>query len=81
MVYEKNSPDDLKHGDTLKASIVGNVITVYVNGVRKAQATDNTFKTGNPGIGIFLQCNGGQGIGSNADFGFSSFTARGIIRP
>jgi hypothetical protein len=66
----------LKHGDTLKASVVGNVITVYVNGVKKAQATDDTFKTGNPGIGVFLQCDGGQGIGSNSDFGFSSFTAR-----
>ncbi len=71
----------LKHGDTLKASIVGNVITVYINGVKKAQATDNTFKTGNPGIGTFLQCNGRQGIGSNADFGFSSFTARAISHP
>jgi hypothetical protein len=66
----------LKHGDTLKASVVGNVITVYVNGVKKAQATDDTFKTGNPGIGIYLHCDGGQGMGSNSDFGFSSFTAR-----
>jgi hypothetical protein len=66
----------LKHGDTVKASVVGNVITVYVNGVKKAQATDDTFKTGNPGIGVFLHCDGGQGIGSNSDFGFASFTAR-----
>jgi hypothetical protein len=66
----------LKHGDTLKASIVGNVITVSINGVKKAQVTDDTFKTGNPGIGMFLFCDGGQGIGSNLDFGFSSFTAR-----
>ena len=29
-------------------------------------------------IGEFLACDRGQGIGSNADFGFSSFTARGI---
>jgi hypothetical protein len=73
----KRGPDyALKHGDTLKASVVGNVITVYINGVKKAQATDDTFKTGNPGIGIFLQCDGGQGIGSNSDFGFSSFTAK-----
>jgi len=68
----------LKHGDILKASIIGNVITVYINGVEKARAMDNTHKTGNPGIGHFLACKGGQGIGSNADFGFSSFTARGI---
>jgi hypothetical protein len=68
----------LKSGDTLKASIVGNAITVSINGVQKARVTDDTFKTGNPGIGEFLACDGGQGIGTNADFGFASFTARGI---
>jgi hypothetical protein len=68
----------LKHGDTLKASVIGNVITVYVNGVQKAQVTDDTFKTGNPGIGEYLSCEKGQGIGTNADFGFAGFTARGI---
>jgi hypothetical protein len=68
----------LKHGDVLRASIVGNVIKVCINGVEKARATDNTFKTGNPGIGHFLACDAGQGTGSNADFGFSSFTARGL---
>jgi len=70
----------LKDGDILKASVIGNVITVYVNGVEKARATDDTFKTGDPGIGEYLACEGGQGIGSNADFGFTSFTARGIAR-
>jgi len=69
----------LKNGDTLKASIVGNLITVYINGTKKAQVTDDIFKTGNPGIGEFLACDRGQGIGSNADFGFSNFTARGIV--
>lgn len=68
----------LRNGDTLKASIVGNVITVYVNGVEKARVTDDTFKTGNPGIGFFLACDNGRGIGSNGDFGFTSFTARGL---
>lgn len=68
----------LKDGDTLKASIVGNVITVYVNGVEKARVTDDTFKTGNPGIGLFLSCDNGRGVGSNGDFGFTSFTARGL---
>jgi acetyl esterase/lipase len=68
----------LKNGDTLKASIVGNVITVYINGVEKAQAKDDTHKTGSPGIGVFLQCPNGRGVGSNTDFGFTSFAARGI---
>jgi hypothetical protein len=73
----KRGPEyGLKHGDTLKASIVGNVITVSINGEKKAQVTDDTFKTGNPGIGMYLFCDGGHGVGSNSDFGFSSFTAR-----
>ena len=68
----------LKDGDILKASIVGDVITVFINGVEKAQVKDDTYKTGNPGIGTFLSCDGGRGVGSNKDFGFRNFTARGI---
>ncbi len=68
----------LKDGDILKASIVGNVITVSINGVEKAQVKDDTHKMGNPGIGTFLQCDGGRGAGSNKNFGFRNFTARGI---
>jgi hypothetical protein len=68
----------LKNGDILKASVVGNVITVYVNGVEKARVTDNTFPTGDPGIGEFLFCDNGHGVGSNTNFGFASFAARGL---
>ncbi len=68
----------LKDGDILKASIVGNVITVSINGVAKAQVKDDTYKTGNPGIGTFLSCDNGRGLGTNQDFGFRNFTARGI---
>jgi hypothetical protein len=68
----------LRNGDLLKASVVGDRITVYINGVEKAHAVDKSFTTGNPGIGEFLFCNRGRGFGSNADFGFASFTARGI---
>ena len=68
----------LKDGDILKASIVSNVITVCINGVEKARVTDNTFASGDPGIGEFLACEGARGVGSNPDFGFSSFTARAI---
>ncbi len=71
----------LKHGDVLKASVIGNVITVYINGVQKARVTDDTYKNGNPGIGHFLACDNGQGVESNADFGFFSFGARGLGGP
>lgn len=49
----------LKDGDTLKASIIGNVITVSINGVEKAQVKNDTHTTGNPGIGAFLYCDDG----------------------
>lgn len=58
-------------GDVVKATIVGNVITVYKNGVQLAQATDGTYATGRPGMGFFLQ--GGTGV--NRDYGFTSFSA------
>jgi len=58
-------------GDVVKATIVGNVITVFKNGVKMAQVTDATFTTGRPGIGFFLQ----GGTGTNRDYGFTSFSA------
>ena len=54
-------------GDVVKATIVGNVITAYKNGVPLARVTDNTYSTGNPGIGF------NEGI--NGVYGISRFTA------
>jgi hypothetical protein len=61
----------VRNGDVIKATIVGNVITAYLNGVAVARATDSTYANGLPGIGIYLQGAGGL----NRDYGFSSFTA------
>jgi hypothetical protein len=47
------------------------VITAYINGVQVLQTTDNTFMSGNPGIGFYVE----RATGVNDDFGFSSFTA------
>jgi hypothetical protein len=58
-------------GDVVKATIVGNVITVFLNGVEINRATDSTFATGAPGIGFFLH----GAVGVNRDYGFSSFSA------
>ena len=69
--YTGNSVSGVKQGDVLKASIVGNTITVWVNGEEIAQATDNMYATGNPGMGFFLE--GATGV--NSDYGFSSFMA------
>jgi hypothetical protein len=76
---DKSGPEyGLKNGDIIMASIIGNVITVYINGIGKAVVRDDSFKTGNPGIGIFLECKNGHGNGSNQDYGFTRFKARGI---
>lgn len=70
----------VKDGDVVKATIAGNTITAFINGVQVLQATDATYNaaycsthTCNPGIGFYLQ--NGSGAGNNAHFGFSSFTA------
>ena len=61
----------IRNGDSVRATIIGNVVTAYINGVQMAQATDATFKTGNPGMGFNLHgC-----TATNGDYGFTSFTA------
>jgi len=60
----------LHNGDVVKATVVGQTITVYINGKQVLQATDSTFTSGSPGIGFFL-----HGSANNADFGFTSFSA------
>jgi len=59
-----------KDGDTVKATAVGNVITLFHNGVKIVQVTDDVYKTGNPGVGFFK-----RSCGRNSDYGFTSFTA------
>ena len=59
------------NGDTIKATIVGNVITAYINGVQVLQGTDSTFTSGNPGIGFYVRGT----VPKNTDFGFTSFQA------
>jgi hypothetical protein len=64
-------PASLSDGDIVKASIVGDLITVYINDVQMFQVSDNAFLSGSPGMGFYLQ--GATGL--NADYGFTSFTA------
>lgn len=42
----------VQDGDLIEASIVGNVIRGYLNGVEVISATDNKITSGNPGIGF-----------------------------
>jgi len=60
------------NGDTVSCQRVGSVITMYHNGVSINSATDTTYTGGSPGIGTNLDNNGSS---TNANFGFSSFSA------
>ncbi len=63
------------NGDVVSATVVGNVITAYKNGVQQGQATDNTFAGGSPGIGFNLTNDVSGCPGTNGNYGFSSFSA------
>jgi hypothetical protein len=58
----------VKDGDLVEATIVGNVIKGFINGVEVISVTDGTYKDGNPGMGF------NYGVGeTNGDFGFTSY--------
>jgi len=58
----------VKDGDLVEATIVGNVIRGYINGVEVISVTDDTYTEGSPGMGF------NYGVGdSNGDFGFTSY--------
>jgi hypothetical protein len=73
----------IQTGDVVKATIDGNGLIIgCVNGVEVIRATDTTYTGGNPGIGFWLQVKSGEGQGTNADYGFSAFTATdGVSSP
>jgi hypothetical protein len=68
LLNQSGSKFQAKTGDVVKATAVGNVISAYKNGLLMGQATDNTFTSGNPGMGFNEQS-------YNGDYGYSSFTA------
>jgi hypothetical protein len=58
-------------GDVVKATIVGDVITAYINGREVLQARDHTYSTGSPGMGFYLR---GKKP-TEGECGFSRFAA------
>jgi hypothetical protein len=65
----------MANGDTFEATIVGDTITAYINGVQKLQVTDSKpFSSGSPGIGFYL-ANSRHNPAPQAEYGFSSFIA------
>jgi hypothetical protein len=71
LVHKDGAQYGVTTGDVVKATIIGNKITVYINGSQVAEATDNTFTTGSPGMGFYLL--GTTGV--NKDYGFTHFMA------
>lgn len=58
----------VKAGDVVEATVVGNVIRSFINGVEVMSATDDVYTSGSPGIGFNF------GVGdTNADSGFTHF--------
>ena len=65
----------LHNGDVIAATVVGDKLTSYVNGVPIIQAKDSTYSTGSPGIGFYNQ----RGtLTDNNDFGLTNFSASEI---
>jgi hypothetical protein len=61
----------VEDGDVIEASIVGDVITGYINGVEMTSAVDDTYATGSPGIGFNF------GVAdTNVDHGLTSFEVK-----
>jgi hypothetical protein len=67
----RGSEYGVKDGDVVKATMIGKTLSVYINGVRMIQLSDDKFASGNPGVGYYLE--GATGV--IGDFGFSSFRA------
>jgi hypothetical protein len=67
----KVGPDfGVKDGDVIEASMVGNVITGYINGVEVTSAVDDTYPDGSPGVGFNF------GVAdTNVDHGLTYFEA------
>lgn len=58
----------VQDGDVVEATIVGNQITSYINGVEVLSATDDAFANGSPGIGFNFGCGD-----TYVDHGFTSY--------
>ena len=64
-----------QNGDVITGTVMGDVITVYINGKRVIQGEDSVIISGSPGFGFFH-------LGTHArnnDFGVSSFVASDLF--
>ena len=61
----------VKDGDVVEATIVGDRITSFINGVEVLSTTDDRFANGAPGIGFNFGCGD-----TYVDHGFTSFEVK-----
>ncbi|HEY7617873.1 MAG TPA: hypothetical protein VH744_13790, partial [Terriglobales bacterium] len=81
-LLDKRGPQyGVKNGDVVSACMIENVITVYKNGLRVGEVTDNTYATGSPGMGFNLKASGSGCADTNGDYGFTSVSATDDIGP
>lgn len=73
LLYSTGGPP-INDGDTIKATINGSTITLYVNNTQVVQVNDSMFPSGNPGIGHYYSVSGNRPY-SPGDYGLTSFTA------
>lgn len=64
---------ELITGDVVKAAMVGNTLTCYINGQLLAQASDSMWQDGQPGIGFFTRPGG-----NSAHLAISSYFAQAL---
>lgn len=63
----------LVSGDVIKANVIGNVISVYVNGALIVRVKDSVWRTGQPGIGFFRRTQG-----ASPDLAFTNYMATSL---
>ena len=68
-------PAGIKDGDKVSATMVGEDISLSVNGTEVAHAKDATYAAGNPGIGFWR----GGPCGTKGDYAFTSFSATSSV--
>ena len=81
LLNKSGSQYGVQNGDVVMATIIGNVISAYKNGVLMGTATDSTFATGSPGMGFNTEDLSGSCVGTNADYGYTSYTAVALGSP
>ena len=64
---------NLVTGDVVRASVIGNTISAYINGALMYQATDSMWTNGQPGISFFKRTSG-----LNSDLAITSYTATSL---